>query len=137
MLKLPQCPYCGFKYDYTRAKKSMHEKQYACKKCGKLMTVAYKKSATGMAFIFFVVLIVFNTFYLFFTKSQTIIPNIVFTVLFICLYLVLVPLKVTYGKIAGQEDEPEKLKKNRHRHKKTKKVQEDTEENPLKDTSFE
>ena len=86
MLKLPQCPYCGFKYDYSRAKKSMHEKQMTCKKCGKVMSVAYKKAAIKMAFLFFVVLIALNTLYLFGTKSETIYPNLIITIVFILLY---------------------------------------------------
>lgn len=136
MLKLPQCPYCGYKYDYSRVKKTMHEKQCKCRKCGKLMAVAYKKAAVKMALLFFILLVVLNTLYLFGTKSETVIPNIVFTVVFIFLYIILVPLRVTYGKISGQEDEPEKLKKNRRRHKKTKNKEVDSEENPLKNTSF-
>ena len=81
-------------------------------------------------------LVFVNTVYLFHSKSQTIIPNIVLTVLFILVYLVIVPLRLTFGKIDGQEDPPEKLKKNRHRHKKTKNTKIEFEDNPIKGTSF-
>lgn len=121
MLKLPICPYCGFKFDYSKARKTLSEKQVKCKKCGKIMSVSYKLAAAKTAVVFFVFLVFVNTVYLFHSKSRTIIPNIVLTVVFIFVYLAIIPLKIKFGKIDGQEDPPEKLKKNRHRHKKTKK----------------
>lgn len=99
------------------------------------MAVSYKKSVAVMAVLFFVALIVLNTVYLKFTKSLTIYPNVIFTVLFIVLFIILVPLRVQYYKIPGQEP-VEKLKKNRHRHKKTKNQRIDIDDNPLKGTSF-
>lgn len=136
MLKLPVCPYCGFKFDYSAAKKNLREKEVKCKKCGKVMSVSYKLAAAKTAVLFFVFLVFVNTVYLFHSKSQTIIPNIVLTVIFIFVYLFIVPLRITFGKINGQEDPPEKLKKNRHRHKKTKNAKIEFEDNPIKDTSF-
>lgn len=136
MLKLPICPYCGFKFDYSPARKALHEKQVKCKKCGKLMSVSYKLAAAKTAILFFVFLVFVNTVYLFNSKSQTIIPNIILTVLFIFVYMAIVPLKVSFGKIEGQEDPPEKLKKNRHRHKKTKNSMPKFDENPIEGTSF-
>ncbi len=136
MLKLPMCPYCGYKFDYSRSSKALHEKNVKCKKCGKLMKVSYRLSAAKMAVLFFVFLIVLNTVYLFHTKNQTIIPNIVITVVFIAVYLVLVPLTIKFGVIPGQEDPPEKLKKNRHRHKKTKNKDIEFNENPIENTTF-
>jgi len=136
MPKLPSCPYCGYKFDYSRSSKALHEKNVKCKKCGKIMSVSYKLAALKMGFLFFVFLVALNTVYLFNSNSRTILPNIIFTVLFIVLYLVLVPLSVSFSKIDGQEDPPEKLKKNRHRHKKTKNKDILFDENPIKDTSF-
>ena len=136
MLKLPICPYCGFKFDYSAAKKALREKEVKCRKCGKTMSVSYKLAAVKTAVLFFVFLVFVNTVYLFHSKSQTIIPNIVLTVVFILVYLAIVPLRITFGKIDGQEDPPEKLKKNRHRHKKTKNTKIEFEDNPIKGTSF-
>ena len=136
MLKLPKCPYCGFGFDYSKAAKSLHEKEVKCRKCGKIMSVSYKLAAARTAILFFVFLVFVNTVYLFHSKSQTIIPNIVLTVIFIFVYMAIVPLKITFGKIEGQDDPPEKLKKNRHRHKKTKNCKIEFEENPIENTSF-
>lgn len=138
MFKLAKCPYCGFKFDYTRCSKAMHSKYktFTCRKCSKIMSVSYKKSAFVMGVVFFVALIAINTIYLSFAKSRTIIPNLVMTIIFIVLYMVLVPLRVRFGKLPGQEEEPPKLKKNRHRHKKDKPHKLEFEENPLKNTTF-
>ena len=99
MPKLPSCPYCGYKFDYSRSSKALHEKNVKCKKCGKIMSVSYKLAALKMGFLFFVFLVALNTVYLFNSNSRTILPNIIFTVLFIVLYLVLVPLSVSFSKI--------------------------------------
>ncbi len=136
MLRLPICPYCGYKFDYAPAKNALKEKQVKCKKCGKLMSVSFKKAAAKTAFLFFVFLVFVNTLYLFNSKSRTIIPNVVLTVVFIFVYLAIVPLKISFGKIDGQEDPPEKLKKNRHRHKKTKNNLPEFNDNPIEGTSF-
>lgn len=135
MLKLPECPYCGCKYDYGRVKKHIHDKTIECRSCKKMMAVTYKKTATKTAVILFLALIVLNTFYISFTKSETIYPNIIFTVLFIFIFIFLVPLMVKYHKIAGQETQ-EKLKKNRHRYKKNKNQKTEFNEDPLKGTQF-
>jgi len=107
-----------------------------CKKCGKKMSVRFMGAAVRMALWFFVFLVFLNTVYLFNSKSQTIIPNIIITLLFIGLYLVIVPLKISMEKIEGQEDPPQILKKNRHRHKKSKNNLPKFQENPIKGTSF-
>lgn len=136
MLKLPQCPYCSYKSDYSQAKKAMSSKELVCRKCGKRMAVSYKKASVPMALIFVAALIVLNTAYLFAGTSKTLLPNLIFTLVTIAVFAALLPLKVTYGKIAGEEDEPPKLKKNRKRHIKTKNNAIETDENPLKNTSF-
>ena len=136
MLKLPECPYCGHKFDYSRASKSLREKNLRCRKCGKLMKVSYKLSAVKTAILFFVFLVALNTAYLFHTKNQTIIPNLIITIFFIIVYLAVLPLKVRFLPIPGQEDPPEKLKKNRHRHKKTKNKTIEFDEDPIKGTTF-
>jgi len=120
MLRLPICPYCGYKFDYAPAKRALRAKQVKCKKCGKQMSVRFKRAAFIMGVKFFVFLVFINTVYLFNSKSRTILPNIIMTVLFIVIYLVIVPLKVSMDKIEGEDEPPQKLKKNRHRHKKTK-----------------
>lgn len=135
MLKLPRCPYCGCTYSYGSINKIKDKKQFACNSCKKIMNVFYKKSAAKMAVIFFIGLIIINTFVITFTKSETVYPNIVMTVLFIFLYLCLVPFTVKFGKIDGQEEKV-KLKKNRHRYNKVKNSGVQSEENPLKDTVF-
>lgn len=136
MLKLPRCPYCGCSYSYGSANKIKDKKQFSCSKCKKLMSVAYKKSAAKIAAVFFVALVVINTIVISFTKSATIYPNLIMTILFIVLFICLVPFTVKFGKIDGQEEEHEKLKKNRHRYKKVKDGDLPTDENPLKNTSF-
>lgn len=136
MLKLPQCPYCSYKSDYSHARKAMTKKEIVCRKCGKRMTVSYKKASVPMGLIFLVVLIALNTMYLYAGNAKTLLPNLIFTVVIIAVFAALVPLKVTYGKIEGEEDEPPKLKKNRHRHKKSKGNDVSADENPLKNTSF-
>lgn len=138
MFRLDKCPYCGFKFDYTRCSMATHskDKTFACRKCGKLMSVSYKKSAFVMGVIFFVALIAMNTLYLSAAKNTTIIPNLVMTIIFIVLYMVLVPLLVRFGKLPGQEEPPQKLKKNRHRHKKDKPDKIEFDENPLQNTTF-
>lgn len=135
-MKLPQCPYCGCKYNYSRVKKHMKCKEVQCKSCGKRFAVVYKKSALIMAALFFIAMIAFNTFYLFNSKSTTLLPNVIFTVAAIVLYICLVPLIVKYEKISGQDDPLEKLKKNRHRYKKQKNTSVEIAENPLKNTTF-
>lgn len=136
MLKLPICPYCGYKFDYSRSSRALHGNAVKCRKCGKLMNVSYKLSAAKTAAVFFVFLVVFNVVYLFNTKNQTIIPNIIITIVFIILYIVIVPLQIKFSTIPGQEDPPEKLKKNRHRHKKTKNQNIEFNENPIENTIF-
>jgi len=136
MFKLPKCPYCGCKSDYKSSVKALSAKEPACKKCGKKFSVVFKLSAAIMAMLFFVFLIAANTLYLKASNNQTIIPNFVMTIAFIILYFVLVPLRSRYKKIPGQENNPEKLKKNRHRHKKTKNYDITINEDPLKNTSF-
>ncbi len=138
MSKRKVCPYCKAKIDYGRRLKAVKSKanQITCIKCGKIMSIAYKKSAFLLGLIFFIALIAINTFYLFLTKNQTVIPNLVMTVAFIALYMAIVPTLLRFGKIAGQEDEPPKLKKNRRRHKKDKKQKIEFDENPLKNTTF-
>ena len=135
MFKLPKCPYCGYRSDFKSSVKALHAKEVICRKCGKKMSVSFRLSAAGMAVLFFVFLIAANTLYLKASNNQTIIPNFVMTVAFIVLYFVLVPLRSKYSKIPGQEAPPEKLKKNRHRHKKTN-YSDIINEDPLKDTSF-
>ena len=136
MFKLPQCPYCGYKSDFKSSVRTLRAKEVICRKCGKKMSVSFKLSASVMAVLFFVFLIAANTLYLRASNNQTIIPNFVVTVAFIILYFVLVPLRTKYNKIPGQEDPPEKLKKNRHRHKKENSPNVIINEDPLKDTSF-
>ncbi len=138
MSKRKTCPYCTAKIDYGRRLKAVKSKskEMPCIKCGKLMRVSYRKSAFFMGVIFFIALIGLNTITLFLTKSRTIIPNLVMTVAFIALYMSIVPTLLRFGEIAGQEDEPPKLKKNRHRHKKDKKQKIEFDENPLKNTTF-
>ncbi|MBQ2604076.1 MAG: hypothetical protein II589_03445 [Clostridia bacterium] len=136
MFKLPECPYCGYRSDYKSSVKALHSKEITCRKCGKKMSVAFKLSAVIMAILFFVSLIIANTLYLKAANNQTIIPNFIMTVVLIILYCVLVPLRSRYKKIPGQEDVPEKLKKNRHRHKKVKNANIIINEDPLKNTSF-
>lgn len=89
-----------------------------------------------MGLIFFTALVAMNTFYMFFTKNSTIIPNLIMTVCFIFIYMAIVPTKVRFRKIMGQEEEQPKLKKNRHRHKKDKKQNITFNENPLINTTF-
>ncbi len=133
-----KCPYCGAQIDYKRRMRYVKDKgrNAKCIKCGKIMRVSYKRAAAFIGIIFFVVLVAMNTFYMFFTKNSTIIPNLIMTVLFILLYMALVPAMVRFRKIAGQEEEPPKLKKNRHRHKKEKNNKIEINENPLKNTTF-
>lgn len=137
MLKLPVCPYCGHSVGYDPAKKSMRVKQIKCIKCGKKMSVSYKKSAAKTAVWFVLFMVFVNTLFLFSANNKTLLPNLIFTVVFIFVYMAIVPLTVKYDKIDGEEDPPKKLKKNRHRHEKTKNRMTQFDDNPLKGTTFE
>ncbi len=138
MNKRNKCPYCGADIDYKHRLKYVRNKgrDVSCIKCGKLMSLSYRKTAFFMGAIFFAGLVAMNTFYLFFTKNRTVIPNLILTMALIVLYLMLVPVNVRFKKIAGQEEEQPKLKKNRHRHKKDKKQKITFDENPLENTTF-
>lgn len=133
MFKLPRCPYCGCSYSYASIKKNKNSKTCRCISCKKVFSVKYKATAVKFALAMFVVLILINTLVLKFTKSLTIWPNLFMTVIFIIIFLCLIPYTVKFGKIEGQEI-PEKLKKNRHRYKKDKETEDI--ENPLKNTTF-
>lgn len=138
MLKLPKCPYCGYTFDYSRSAKALRQKQIKCIKCGKKIDISYKAAAVAMAVVFFVFLVGMNTIYFFHANSKTILPNLIFTILFIIIYLSLLPLKVKMKKSAAQDEPPKKLKKNRHRHVKSKNNNQppSTEKNPIKGTVF-
>ncbi len=138
MFKLPVCPYCGRQMGYKASIMLMDKKQTSCRKCGKLSKVRYKGRCAWLAAVFIAVLIVLNTLMLFSENNKTLIPNMVVTVAVIIIYLALTPLTVRLCEIEGQRDRQpvQKLKKNRHRQKKTKYTDVKFDENPLKGTSF-
>lgn len=136
MLMLPTCPFCGSKNDYAWVKKHLHDKPLVCRSCKKKLTVVYKRYALGLAAVFFAITLAISTAYMFFSKNQTVLPDLIFILVMIFAYLALVPLCVRYRKIDGQEPPAEKLKKNRHRHKKIKNTDVKFDENPLEGTSF-
>ena len=138
MSKQSKCPYCSAQIDYKHRTKYVKDKskEVKCIKCGKLMKMSYRRAAAFWGFVFFVGLIGINTVYLFFTKNKTIIPNLVLTVVFIVIYMLIVPQMAVFRKIPGQEDALPKLKKNRHRHKKDKNDKIEFEEDPIKNTAF-
>lgn len=119
MFKAGLCPYCEKKIDYKKRAIAISDKNYLCRHCNKNSQVIYIKSAVLLGIIFVSILIALNILILSKGHNQTIIPNFVITVVSIIIYLVLLPLTTEFIK-KQDEEETQKLKKNRHRHKRTK-----------------
>lgn len=137
-MRLPRCPYCKKQLDYKNAfrAKNSPDKQYKCRRCGKLSSVRHRAANAKTAAIFGAAAIALNTLMFFKASSKTLLPNLIVTLVFIIVYLVLTPLNVTLHEIASQKEPEPKLKKNRHRHKKTKNEDIKFNEEPLKGNSF-
>ena len=136
MFKLPVCPYCGKAVRYTDSKRLMREKRSECRSCHKRSAVKYKAACVKMGAVFAALLIGLNTLMFFKGNNKTLLPNLIVTVSAIFVYMILTPLTVRLTEIEGQREDEPKLKKNRHRHKKTKYSDVSFEEDPLKGTSF-
>lgn len=137
MFDLPSCPYCKRRSDYRESKGFMHSKNAKCRRCGKISAVKYKAACVRLAVLLAAALIGLNTLIFFKGNNKTLLPNLIVTVTAIVAYLLITPFKVKLEEIAGQrDDEHHKLKKNRHRHKKTKYKDVSFEDHPLKGTSF-
>lgn len=136
MFKLPVCPYCGKSVRYTDSKRLMREKHSECRGCRKKSAVKYKAACVKMGAVFAALLIGLNTLMFYKGNNKTLLPNLIVTVGAIFVYMILTPLTVRLIEIDGQREAEPKLKKNRHRHKKTKYSDVNFEEDPLKGTSF-
>ena len=138
MPKLPVCPYCGRVLEYKESAAAMRVKEYRCRKCKKLSRVSSLLRRVILGAVLAAALIAVNTLMLFSENNKTLLPNLIVTLIGIAMYFIFSPLCTRLAEIEGQRDtEPQpKLKKNRHRQKKTRYKDVTFKQNPLEGTSF-